>query len=588
MEILLKIGFLGEMIVVYIGLDRGRGIRVAATCGLLLLMIFPIACMTTTRAERQAEEAGTRIATAYWQQQTGTTNTFDVSRPADALALRIALLALAQGEQGVVFPEIPGAEPELNSESMALRVTLSDALAIAARNDRRYQSLKEDVFFRALDVDYQQYLFETSFSGALLGLLKGDPEPDSVSGQAGVGFKRKFYNGAEMAGQLAFDVFSLLRDDWRSTSFVGDLTIAVPLLRGAGRQVVREPLTQAERNLEYALRNFERYRQTYAVSIAGSYYKVLEMWQMLSNARDNERRLIENSRRAVRMFDAGRMRRIEVDQATTDLLRAEELVIRSMQSYEAQLDAFKIALGLPPESQIELEERELHELTERFAGTLSSDTDELDELPDDDEDEVIERALESRHDLAVARLRLDDAIRGVAIAADALLPDLTLSGKAGFNRRRVTGGGKYRGGEDVEAGVRVGMPWSRRHERNAYRRQLIAVEQSERAVEEFEDGVKQAVRNGRRNLTASQASYRNQVKAMEVAELRVKSNNLYMQSGRSSMRDVLEAEGALLTARNALCKSVIEWRMSELELRRDIGVLDITDHGSWQEVDGVN
>ena len=73
---------------------------------------------------------------------------------------------------------------------------------------------------------------------------------------------------------------------------------------------------------------------------------------------------------------------------------------------------------------------------------------------------------------------------------------------------------------------------------------------------------------------------------MRVALLRVESNNLYLQSGRSTMRDVLEAESALLTARNAFCSAVIDWRLSELELRRDMGVLSISEAGMWIKADG--
>ena len=100
--------------------------------------------MTPARAVRETDETGTRLATAYWQAQTGSTNTFDVNRAADALTLRIALLAVSRGEQNVVFPAIPHAEPQVLSNSV-LRLSLTDALCVAARNDRQYQKLKETV-----------------------------------------------------------------------------------------------------------------------------------------------------------------------------------------------------------------------------------------------------------------------------------------------------------------------------------------------------------------------------------------------------------------------------------------------------------
>jgi len=114
------------------------------------------------------------------------------------------------------------------------------------------------------------------------------------------------------------------------------------------------------------------------------------------------------------------------------------------------------------------------------------------------------------------------------------------------------------------------------------------LEQAKRTLEEKEDAVKQSVRNGLRNLIAARASYMNQSEAVKVARLRVESNTLFLQSGRSSMRDVLEAEEALLTARNALCSAMIDWQVSDLELRRDMGVLKISEDGMWQESNGEN
>lgn len=155
-----------------------------------------------------------------------------------------------------------------------------------------------------------------------------------------------------------------------------------------------------------------------------------------------------------------------------------------------------------------------------------------------------------------------------------------------MSRKHVSGGDGFDGEEAWTAGLKTGFPWDRRKERNAFKKQLIALEQARRSLEELEDGVKLAVRNGRRNLVAARASYENQIQSVQVALLRVESNNLYLQSGRSSMRDVLEAESSLLTARNAFCSSVIDWRMCELELRRDMGILTVSESGLWRNVDG--
>ncbi len=564
--------------------EKALGHMVACAALTVWCLLVPVACMTPDKAVRETDATGTRLATAFWQKQTGRTNTFDVCRPADALTLRIALLAAARGEQGVVFPAVPHVAAD--TSNAVFRLSLLDSLRVAARNDRRYQKLKEDIFLRALDLDYQQYGFETSFSGVMLGVLSGGSGADKATGGAEAAAERTLPDGKTVTGRLALDVVRLLSDDWQSTALAGDLTVTVPLMRGAGREIVREPLTQAERNLTYAIRTFDYYRQTYAVSVAGGYYRVLQLAQQLTNAIENERRLDLNSRRAEMMFDAGRMQRIQVDQASTDLLKAGDSVISTRKSFEAQLDAFKMLIGLPPEGLVEVDNEELHRLEVLMEQMAKGSRSAVADFPD--EADSFRIALASRQDLMITRGQLEDAERGVKIAADALRADVALSGGAAMSRKRVTGDDGVAEGETWLGGVRAGFPWDRRRERNAFKRQLVIVEQAKRTVEEQEDGVKLTVRNGLRNLVAARASYENQVESMKVARLRVESNNLFLQSGRSTMRDILEAESAMLTARNAFCSAVIQWRMSGLELRRDMGVLDVRDEGMWRIANGEN
>ena len=47
------------------------------------------------------------------------------------------------------------------------------------------------------------------------------------------------------------------------------------------------------------------------------------------------------------------------------------------------------------------------------------------------------------------------------------------------------------------------------------------------------------------------------------------------------MRDILEAEASLLTARNALCSAVIDWWTSDLTLKCAMGALKIDREGTW-------
>ena len=68
-----------------------------------------------------------------------------------------------------------------------------------------------------------------------------------------------------------------------------------------------------------------------------------------------------------------------------------------------------------------------------------------------------------------------------------------------------------------------------------------------------------------------------------MAQKRVSSTNMALEAGRAKIRDILEAQEALLSAQNELTAAVIKYRMSELELQRDIGLLNVDEKGLWQE-----
>ncbi len=524
----------------------------------LLALAIAAGCLSPERAALDADRTADELTIAAWEKAMGVTNIFGIASSGDPIAPLV---------------------PDTNG---MVRLSLDDALRVGAKGNRRFLALKEAVFVRALALDSEEYAFSTTFSGMILGALSGGPEIVRESARAGGDpslARRRFEQGAVMTGNAAVDIARMIRDDWHSFAWTGDITMSIPLLRGAGRDVVREPLTQAERSLVYAIWTFERYRQTFALSLAKAYFNVLKILQNHRNSGDNVKRLEQNYARAEMMFKAGRMDRIQTDQAKTDLLNARQTMITTLQSYQDALDGFKITLGLSPEMPVELRDEELRALEERMESLASASDDALSSFPM--ESQALAEAIRSRRDLAVARGEAEDARRQVKIKADALRADLTVEGGASYDASRQRH-------DDVDdatatrAQVKFSMPWDRRRERNQYRQVLVARDQAERAYVEDEDAVKNEVRAGYRDLVASRALYGNKVEAYRTACMRVEANDLFMQSGRSSMRDILEAESALLSARNALCSAVIDWWTSDLELRCATGSLDIAHDGTWR------
>ena len=82
------------------------------------------------------------------------------------------------------------------------------------------------------------------------------------------GFGKLFSSGGQLLMGFANEVaFNFLDKNPAQPTVISALPISFvqPLLRGGGRAVVLEPLTQAERNLLYAVRTFALFRQQFFV-----------------------------------------------------------------------------------------------------------------------------------------------------------------------------------------------------------------------------------------------------------------------------------------------------------------------------------
>jgi len=426
--------------------------------------------------------------------------------------------------------------------------------------------------------------------------------------------KKTLKGGAKLSTALAVDLANLLTQGGASSlGIVGDATIAIPLLRGSGKHIVAEPLTQAERNVVYAIYEFERFKKTFAVNIADNYLAVLKQLNQVENSAENYRNLIAAGRRSRRLADAGRATQIAVDQAVQKELGARNRWISAIQSYKSRIDSFKSLIGLPPDAEIELDRTELDQLLAPTSEIMSDIAREeessatrkippadaaIELIPPGHENAgplemdgslAIELGLENRLDLRVALGKVYDAQRAVVVSADALGAELTLFGRAEFGKSRSIA---TAGLDDAElrtdkgifsALLTLDLPFERTAERIVYRNSFIALERAVRDVQKLEDQVKLSIRKELGDMYEFREGLQIQARAVLVAEKRVKSTDLFFEAGRAQIRDLLEAQDALLSAKNGLTASVVDYRVAELEFQRDTGLLKIDEKGLFHE-----
>ena len=480
------------------------------------------------------------------------------------------------GEPAPVAGAPATALPEPSPEAMHVKV--ADALRLAVRVSRTYQTQRETVYLAALTLTFERYIFSphpTATGKADLNNLDGgsaDQRTRSWDGTAGVGVSQQLADGMIIVGNLGLTALKFINRQLGDTvDSTLDFSITQPLWRGAGRQVVQENLVQTERNALYAVRSFARFEQDFAVNVASQYLKVLQQRDVVLNEWGNYRALVSNREQAEWLAKAERQPQFQVDQARQDELRARDQWIRARQAYENGLDAFKIVLGVPVGTAVALDPKELERLASEGLKPVEV------EAP-----EAIATALQTRLDLANARDGVEDAGRKIVVAEDGLKGDVDLVASLGYasdplrspqSARLAFHKGEYSIGFDID------MPVDRLQERNALRQTEIARERAERTHGRLRDTVVLDVRQACRKLDQSRQSYEIQKRSVALAERRVESTELLLQAGRASQRDVLEAQRALVEAQNALARALVDHTVAGLEFQRDVGTLVVDQEG---------
>lgn len=467
--------------------------------------------------------------------------------------------------------QIPAAEIVASREAQAAyKLDLHEALRLAVAQSRVYQSRREDLYLAGLALSTAKH----HFAPQLTGTAQAQAERTATGEQTGstdakLGISELLTTGGNLSLALANDLTRFYTGDPRAAATnLMTLNFAQPLLRGAGSRIAAESLTQAQRDLIYAVRDFTRYQTTFAVDIASQYYRLLQQKDTVRNNYDNYRNLTRVRERA-EALTVDRLPAYQADQARQDELSARNAYLQAVAAYQASLDDFKQTLGLPIASVVSLADHDLADLSAQGLQPL--------ELP---EEGAVRVALARRFDLLNARDKYADAARKVAVAADALGTSVDLFASASLQSEATNRVERFRPRNvDAVGGVKLDLPLDRVEQRNSYRATIITFERELRTLGRAADTVTQDVRRDRRNLAQARAAFDIQSNAVTLAQKRVDGVTLLVAAGRAETRDELDAQSALVSARNALTATVVDYHLARLSLLRDLELLHVSPAG---------
>jgi outer membrane protein TolC len=475
---------------------------------------------------------------------------------------------------------ISDVEPDVNEIQVLIptsgMLSLARAAAIATAQNRDYQRQRELLYLKALDLTGKHHKYARQWFASLGLMYQGDDDDESVHTDNTLGFDNDFLfeNGMTVGVGVAVDWIRFLSQDPRTTlGSILSADIAIPILgRGAGK-VAWEELTQAEHDVVYQIRSFCRFRKSFIVSIVSDYYRLLQLDDSMTNTRNSWESKMQLTQRLRMEAAEGRVARFQVDQAEQSELAAKERYLRRIRTFDRSLDAFKDRLALPPDSNIILDQ---NELTVLMACNM--------EMSEHALEEAIEVALEHRLDLTNIADQVADAARKVELAADGLGVQLELVGSARVESRPdrdFTSIQFHKGSYNL--GLTDALPLDRLFERNAYREATIALLKVQRDHEQKVAQITLEVRESHRRLEEEAESHQTALKSLDLARMRVKVSPLLWAAQRMNTRDLLEAQDALLTAKNAVTHSRINYATAKLEFFRDIGLLNVRPDGMWEQ-----
>jgi hypothetical protein len=287
-------------------------------------------------------------------------------------------------------------------------VNMGQSLTLALINARVYQFQLENLYLQALPVTLSRFQFGPQFIAGLspttgtLAPIGGGLAPTvnpgnifnyrtratglqastlSLGTVAGVG--KNFDNGvkilASFASQIVFNFTGKNPAQPTVNSFL-PMSVVVPFLRGGGRAITLEPLTQNERNLVYQIRSFAKFRQEFLITtlVGGTFanfgtglaaqgfsgggnsdpttgfLNVVEDFVLVENQTRNVQTLTQFSEVYKELIkgESSGVTQLQLDQLDSSLQSARSQLLLVRNQLRNDLDNFKFQLGMPPDTPL--------------------------------------------------------------------------------------------------------------------------------------------------------------------------------------------------------------------------------------------
>lgn len=388
-----------------------------------------------------------------------------------------------------------------------------------------------------------------------------------------LGVTRNLRSGGRVAASWVAELTEDLRtaaSDRTSTASSLVLSGEIPLLRGFGR-VARENEIQAERNLVYAARTFERFRRTLLVDVASDYFNLL----LAQAAIANQERQLESFRaleaQTAARVEAGRLEEFQRALAANQVLSASAVLASLRESYILQLDRFKLRLDIPIEEPVRILPVDFDIPAPRISVA-----------------DATRAALDYRLDLQTTRDQIEDAQREIDVARNQLKANLDLTGRVELPTDTSDRQGTANfDPEDLNysAGFRFSLPLDRDDERLRLRQSQIELEQSRRSYTLARDNVVIDARSSVRSIDLARFQLELAERQVGLNERRVLAQELNIDE--IEPQELVDTQNELLEAENDRDQALTNLRTAILDYLLATGQMRVDAEGRFEPLTGL-
>jgi outer membrane protein TolC len=368
----------------------------------------------------------------------------------------------------------------------------------------------------------------------------GETEDDLAAGAA---FSYAAATGADFS--VAAD---LERLDSEETQDSVSVVLRQPLLAGRGNaSVAYEEVRRARDAYRAELLLFFIDRQNLIRQIVGAYFDVVEQEQLVAIQEASVERRKQSVEDARLRLEAGLIPEIELRRAQLRLSTEEAQEILQEQQLRDTMDSLLLLLGLEVGGMPELATPVPYDPQSLDVATLTA------------------QALESRPDLLLADIAIEDAEAALRIGRSERLPSLDL-----FGGWRERGNGIDERSWNV--GLDLSIPIGSRSLTEAVsqaRWDLLVSQQGRETL------VQQVVADVRSEVRAAEAARANTdiaESSVELAERSIEIAQRMVEEGLGTNRDLLEAQDDLLQSERTLVRSQISYYLALIRLRVALGL----------------